>query len=364
MGLAPDAETTALYEQIRAGLPVAGGVLWSMPIPAAAAGHNLPAQATPFVGREQELEEVRARLKDPACRLLTLLGPGGAGKTRLALQAAEGMVQVGSFKHGVFFCPLASITCCQGVVPAVAEALSYQFRPETEGRPQAAPRGQLLDYLRRKQLLLIMDNYEHLLVEEASPEEAVSLIGDVLAAAPGVKLLVMSRASLQVQGEHLYPVQGLQVPPGPLSRLGSRPATQMGDPDQAVHLYSAIELFRQGAQQVRPGFELRPEDLAPVAQICRLVEGLPLGILLAAAWVEVLSPAEIAAEIERSLDFLETDRRDAPLRQRSIRAVFDYSWRLLDGREREIFQGLAVFRRGFTHQAALAITGASPRDLL
>jgi hypothetical protein len=130
LGLAPDAETTTLYQQIRAGLPAAGGVLWSMPGPGAAAGHNLPAQATPFVGREQELEEVRARLQDPACRLLTLLGPGGAGKTRLALQAAEGMVQAGSFEHGVFFCPLASITCCQGLVPAVAEALSYQFRPE------------------------------------------------------------------------------------------------------------------------------------------------------------------------------------------------------------------------------------------
>ncbi len=286
------------------------------------------------------------------------------GKTRLALQAAEELVQAGSFKHGVFFCPLASVTCCQGVVSAVAEALSYQFRPETESRPQATPRLQLIEYLRRKQLLLVMDNYEHLLVDGASPEEAVSLIADLLAAAPGVKLLVTSRASLQVQGEHLYPVQGLQVPPGPLARLGSRPATQVGDPEQAVHVYSAVELFRQGVQQVRPGFELRAEDLAPVAQICRLVEGMPLGILLAAAWVEVLSPAEIAAEIERSLDFLETDRRDAPSRQRSIRAVFDYSWRLLDEREREVFQGLAIFCGGFSHQAALAVTGATPRDLL
>ena len=362
LGLAPDAETTALYEQIRAGLPAAGGELWSMPGPGA--GHNLPAQATPLVGRKQEVEEVRARLQDPACRLLTLLGQGGVGKTRLALQAAEELTQAGSFKHGVFFCPLAPITCCQGVVPAVAEALSYQFRTDAEGRPQATSRQQLLDYMRRKQLLLVMDNYEHLLVEEASPDEALGLIADLLAGAPGVKMLVTSRTSLQVQGEHLYPVQGLQVPPGPLARLGAKPADQVEDPDQAAQLYSAIELFRQGAQQVRPGFDLRADNLAPVAQICRLVEGMPLGILLAAAWVEVLPPAEIAAEIERSLDFLETDRRDAPLRQRSIRAVFDYSWRLLDERERDIMQGLAVFRGGFSHQAALAVTGASPRDLL
>ena len=364
MGLAPDSETTALYEQIRAGLPAAGGALWSVPSPGAPAGHNLPAQATPFVGRQQELAEVRARLEDPDCRLLTLLGPGGVGKTRLALRAAEELAHNGHFKHGIFFCPLATVACCQGVVPAVAEALSYQFRPEAEGRSRGTPRGQLIDYLRRKQILLVLDNYEHLLVDDASPEEALDLIADLLAAAPEVKLLVTSRASLQVQGEHLYPVQGLQVPPGPLARLGAKPADQVEDPDQAAHLYSSIALFRQGAQQVRPGFELRAEDLAPVAQICRLVEGMPLGILLAAAWVEVLSPVEIAAEIERSLDFLETGRRDAPVRQRSIRAVFDYSWHLLDERERDIFQGLAVFYGGFSHQAALAVTGATPRDLL
>ena len=420
MGLAPDAETVALYEQIRAGVPVGEAMLWSMPGPpgplaswpagapalarasgpgsqdgrartgAQAAVHNLPAQTTPFIGRRQEMADVRARLEDPGCRLLTLLGPGGVGKTRLALRAAEELAQNGRFKHGVFFCPLATVACCQGVVPALAEALSYQFRAETEDRPQATPRQQLLDYMRRKQILLVLDNYEHLLpaparayparigrapwpdrqdrqaqvVDDASPEEALGLITDLLAAAPGVKLLVTSRASLQVQGEHLYPVQGLQVPPGPLSRLGSRPVDQAEDPDQAVQLYSSIELFRQGAQQVRPGFELRADDLAPVAQICRLVEGMPLGILLAAAWVEVLSPAEIASEIERSLDFLETDRRDAPARQRSVRAVFDYSWRLLDERERDIFRGLAVFYGGFSHQAALAVTGATPRDLL
>ena len=392
LGLAPDAETAALHDQIRAGLPAAGGALWSMPgPPAPAAAHNtwaarpgagLPAQTTPFIGRRRELAEVRARLEDPGCRLLTLLGPGGVGKTRLALRAAEELAHDGRFKHGVFFCPLATVACCQGVIPAVAEALGFQFRPETEGRSQGAPRGQLIDYMRRKQLLLVLDNYEHLLpaparayparigraqaqvVDDASPDEALGLIADLLAAAPGVKLLVTSRASLQVQGEHLYPVQGLQAPPGPLARMGSRPVDPVDEPGLAVRLYSAVELFRQGAQQVSPGYELRAEDLAPVAHICRLVEGMPLGILLAAAWVEVLSPAEIAAEIERSLDFLETGRRDAPARQRSIRAVFDYSWRLLDERERDIFCGLAVFAGTFSHQAALDVAGATPRDLL
>jgi len=424
LGLAPDAETVALHDRIRAGLPApqarpqppwagpgapaAGEALWSLPAPGRAAAHNLPAQATPFIGRRRELAEVRARLEDPACRLLTLLGPGGVGKTRLALRVAESLTpalppyggteqrspqgererefsppplgeglgvreEAGAFRHGVFFCPLATVARAQGVVAAVAEALGFQFRPETEGRSTGAPRGQLIDYLRRKQLLLVLDNYEHLLAEGASPEssapraspdEQVGLIADLLAAAPGVKLLVTSRASLQVQGEHLYPVQGLQAPPGPLARMGSRPVDPVDEPGLAVRLYSAVELFRQGAQQVRPGYELRAEDLAPVARICRLVEGMPLGILLAAAWVEVLSPAEIAAEIERSLDFLETGRRDAPARQRSIRAVFDYSWQMLDERERDIFCGLAVFAGTFSHQAALAVAGAAPRDLL
>jgi predicted ATPase/DNA-binding SARP family transcriptional activator len=367
LGLAPAEKTTALYEQIRtrsydertAAMPgMVQGI--DLPVRTAAPRHNLPAQTTPFVGREEELADISARLQDPACRLLTILGPGGIGKTRLALRLAENLVDAQSFEHGIFFVPLAPIQTDEGVVPAVAEALGFYYRSGDEAGSRATPRQQLLDYLGRKELLLVMDNYEHLLVDGTSHSgqngsDAIGFVADLLSEAPAVKVLITSRAGLQVQGEHLYPLAGLRVPDAAL------PAP--ADAGQALRAFSAVELFLHGAQRVRPDFELRPPDLAHVIRICRLVQGMPLGILLAATWVEMLTPEEIAAEIQRSLDFLETDLRDVPVRQRSIRAVFDHSWRLLDERERELFQGLSVFCGGFTREAALEVVGASLRDL-
>jgi predicted ATPase/DNA-binding SARP family transcriptional activator len=359
LGLAPAEETTALYESIRTR-PYVAELPAVMPGTVAPPRYSLPAQSTPFVGREEELADIRARLQDPACRLLTLLGPGGIGKTRLALRLAENLVESQSFEHGVFFVPLAPLQTAEGVVPAVAEALGYCCHASTEGGTRATPREQLLDFLRRKQLLLVMDNYEHLLAEKTAGDgqdgsDAVGFVTDLLSEAPAVKVLITSRASLQVQGEHLYPLAGLRVPDAALPL----PA----DAGQALRAFSAVELFVQGAQRVRPDFELHPSDLLSVAHICRLVQGMPLGILLAAAWVEMLAPEEIAAEIQRGLDFLETDLRDVPSRQRSIRAVFDHSWQLLEERERELFCGLSVFRGGFTREAAQEVTGASLRDL-
>ena len=369
LGLAPAEETTALYEQIRAmpaadatGAPGLGEGL-ELSIRTVLPRHNLPAQTTPFIGREEELAEVSARLQDPECRLLTLLGPGGIGKTRLALRVAENLTEVkpGGFEHGVFFVPLAPLRTAEGVVPAVAEALGYSFHTDVEGSPRTTPHQQLLDYLSRKQLLLVMDNVEHLLADGTRPDNGngrgvTEFVTGVLSTAPGIKILSTSRTSLKVQGEHVYPLAGLQVPDATLPA----PAHDW----QALRGYSAIELFVQGGQQVRPDFELGARDLAHVTHICRLVQGMPLGILLAAAWVEMLTPEEIAAEIQRSLDFLETDLRDVPPRQRSIRAAFEHSWQLLDDREREVFQGLSVFYGGFTREAALQVVGASLRDLM
>lgn len=382
LGLAPAAETRALYEEIHSrayaveGPPAAPAAAFGAgpPLRTAPPRHNLPAQTTPFVGRTTDLAAISERLSEPACRLLTLLGPGGIGKTRLALRLAQDLVEAGSYEQGVFFVPLAPLQSAEGIVPAVAEALSFSFSDEAQTRTGAVPRRQLLDYLRRKQLLLVMDNYEHLLANPPGSDEApgkagvpgeagvpattggVDFLTELLAEAPGVKVLVTSRASLQVQGEHLYPLAGLRVPEAALPLPADAGLIQGS--------YSAVELFVQGARRVRPDFELGSPAWTHVAHICRLVQGMPLAILLAAAWVEVLAPAQIAAEIERGLDFLESNLRDLPPRQRSIRAVFDHSWRLLGRRERELFQALSVFQGGFTREAAEEVAGASLRDLM
>jgi predicted ATPase/DNA-binding SARP family transcriptional activator len=296
---------------------------------------NLPVPLTPFVGREAELAEIQARLGDPTCRLLTLVGPGGCGKTRLALVAAE--AQIDSYPHGVFFVSLAPLDSVDSIVPTVAEALGFRFYEEGE------PQQQLLDYLRQKRMLLILDNFEHLV-------EGAGLVTEILQTAPEVQILATSRARLNVGGEHLFPVVGMHFP----DEETIEDATQ----------YSAIKLFLSNVCRTQPSFEPSADELTEVVRICRLVDGMPLGILLAAAWADVLTPLEIAAEISRGLDFLETDLRDVPERQRSMRAVFDHSWKLLTEREKEVFQGLSVFRGGFTCDAAQKATDASLRDLM
>jgi predicted ATPase/tRNA A-37 threonylcarbamoyl transferase component Bud32 len=334
-----------------------------VPVAPPGPGHNLPAQATPFIGREAELAELKDRLQDPACRLLTLIGPGGSGKTRLALEAAA--AQVDNFVHGVYFVRLAPLESPDTIVATVAEALNFTFY---EG---STPQQQLLDYLRQKTMLLVMDNFEHLLSPlppppggairgGASPEpgrrDSVGLLTDILKTAPDVRILATSRAKLNVQGEQLLPIAGMEFP--------DWETPEDAAPAKDVAQYSGVKLFLQSAHRVRPDFELTVDNLADVIQICRLVQGMPLGIELAAAWMEMLSPVEIAVEISQSLDFLETDLHDVPARQRSMRAVFDHSWNLLTERERAVFQGLSVFRGGFTVQAAQEVTGASLRGLM
>jgi predicted ATPase len=208
------------------------------------------------------------------------------------------------------------------------------------------PRQQLLDHLREKAVLLILDSFEHLL-------EGVGLVAEILRAAPAVRILVTSRARLNVEGESLYPVAGMKFP----GQEALYDAIQ----------YSAVKLFLQSARRTRPDFALRDDNQPDVVRICRLVNGLPLGVLLAAAWVGVLTPAEIADQISgqigRSLDFLATDLSEVPERMRSMRAVFDHSWRLLTEREREVVRALSVLRGDFTREAAERVAGASLREL-
>ena len=343
LGVEPELQTRAVYQKIVAEeIAPLGAAVTRAP-------HNLPAQLTPFVGREAALAEIGERLEDPTCRLLTLVGPGGCGKTRLALKAA--VDRLGQFGHGVFFVSLATLGSADDVPTAVAEALGFVVY-EGAGLLQ-----QLLGYLGRRQMLLVMDNYEHVL-------EGAGLVTEILRAAPKVQVLVTSRARLNVEGEYRYQVKGMHYPDPARPVLEREEASQpVLRAKEATH-YSAIKLFLQGARRAQSGFKLTEENLGGVVNICQLVEGLPLAIQLAASWVAMLSPQEIASELARSLDLLATERRDVPARQRSMRATLDHTWRLLTERQRDLLQGLSVFRGGFTRQAAREVTGASLQDLM
>jgi predicted ATPase/DNA-binding SARP family transcriptional activator len=347
LGIAPQKETQELYQSIlredavgkapeRSGVPGDG----TKPKPAA----NLPQPATAFIGRGNEIEQVKRFILDPEIRLLTLTGPGGTGKTRLSLQAATETAEM--FSDGAWFIPLAAVKSSQGLVQAAAKGLNFLFQ-----RRDNPSREQLLDYLRDKQLLLILDNFEHLL---GGGEE---LVTEILEAARGVNLLVTSRQRLNLLSEHVFSVPGMAVPEENI-------VAGWDDPERQSKPYSAIRLLVESAHRVRPDFKLTQDNKLAVTRICQLVEGSPLGIELAVAWLQVLPPEEVAEEIRRSFDFLETDAADVPDRQRSLRAIFDSSWKMLTPDEQLTFRRLCAFRGGFTRQAAQDVIGASLRTLL
>ena len=296
--------------------------------------HNLPKQSTAFVGRQRELRSLMEFLTTPGVTLVTILAPGGMGKTRLALAAGE--QQIANFADGVFFVPLAPLSSANDLVTAIAENIGLSFYGEN------APAQQLIDFLRERSMLLVLDNFEHLL-------EGAPLVADIIQSAPGIRVLVTSRERLNLRAETVYGLSGLDFP-------------TWETPEDALE-YEAVTLFMQSAQRVRPDFTIHADTLDDLARICRLTAGMPLGIELTAGWVDVLSLEQIAAELQRGLDILETDLRDVPERQRSLRVTFEHTWERLTEEEQAIFMRLSVFRGGFTVEAARAVAEADLRSL-
>jgi len=326
LGVEPEPETRLLYEQIRAGA-----------FPPGAPPHNLPGPLTSFIGRAAELEQIAELLNTPGYRLLTLTGPGGVGKTHLAL--AAGRQAVAYFPDGVWFAPLTDVRAeagdesHDGLAAAIAGAMGISFSG------QESLKTQLLRALRPKEALLILDGFEHLM-------PGVNLILDLLAHAPKIVALVTSRARLNAQAEHVVQVMGLPTPPCD---------------DPAAAGYDSVRLF---VERAGGALAASAHDLAQIAQVCRLVEGLPLAIELAAAWAEHLPPGEIAANLRQGLDVLSATLQDIPERHRSIRVVLESSWRLLSEAEQRLLAQLSVFRGDFDRAAVLAVTGAQPTELI
>jgi predicted ATPase/DNA-binding CsgD family transcriptional regulator len=287
----------------------------------------LPAQPTPFWGRVQELAEIEGLLADPDCRLLTLVGPGGVGKTRLALEVAAH----GTYPDGVHFVALQPLGSPSLIVSAIADALRLTFYGQDN------PQTQLFNFLSAKRLLLVLDNFEHLL-------DGVGLVSDLLASAPGVKVLTTSREVLSLQEEWLYTVRGMAFPQSAYS--------------EPVESYEAVQFFLHNARRVQPDFSLDAQQ-ADMIQVCRLTEGMPLALEMAASWLKALTCRQIASEMQRSMNFLTIHTRNVPERHRSMRAVFNHSWNLLAEEERQVFAKLSVFRGGFEREAVEPVAGAT-----
>jgi len=299
---------------------------------------NLPQQLTPFIGREAELAKITDLIQaESTCRLLTLIGPGGIGKTRLAIQSARQVMEDASqvFPDGVYFVSLAPVSTAESVLPTMADALSFPLSGSN-------PKEQLLNYLSKKTVLLLLDNFEHLI-----PLGVTDLLSEMIIRAPQIKLLVTSRERLNLQQGWGLEVNGLRFPTGAETE------------ETSLEAYEGIQLFVERAQRARPGFTLSRENGAHIVRIGQLVRGMPLGLELAATWLRMMTCREIAQEIERGLDFLTSSLRDIPERHQSLRAVFEQSWQHLSAGERAVFRKLSVFRGGFRRRAAERVAGAT-----
>jgi predicted ATPase/DNA-binding CsgD family transcriptional regulator len=292
--------------------------------------HALSTPVTPLVGRHKELAEITQLLANPDCRLLTLVGPGGIGKTRLVLEAAVSVR--GNFPDGIHVVSLQPLNSTEFMVSAIATALDFQVYQSDD------PTQQLLDYLRGKSLLLVLDNMEHLL-------DAVQLLTDILAVSPGSRILTTSRERLNLLAEWVIDVGGLGYP--------------SSDAETDFEDYGAVALFLQHTRRVNHNFVLNDSSKNAIGRICHLVGGMPLALELAAAWVRALPCEAIANELEHSLDILEAPTRNIEPRHRNMRVALEPTWKRLSDEERNVFKKLSVFRGGFSREAAAHIAGAS-----
>ncbi len=322
LGVEPDRETRALYHRIRSAREHSP--------------HNLPARRAAFIGRQRELMRLAEYLAHPDYRLVTITGIGGVGKTRLALEAAR--EHIGIYPDGLYFVPLSGVSRPEYLPATIADAAGA---PLSGRKP---PREELAAFLQDKELLLVLDNFEHLL-------DGAPLIAFLLQRAPHVDILVTSIDALDIQGETRLHLDGLPYPEAEDETL---PPVE----------WPAVKLFVTRARQQRPDFALTDENAAHVVRICRLTHGNPLVIEMAAAWVSLYDCERIAREIAADLASLASRRRDLPPRQSSVRAVFEYAWALLSAEERRIARQLSVFRGGFSPQAVQEMVGAPCADVL
>lgn len=325
----------------------------------AAPPHNLPAPPNSFVGRTTEIAEITQLLGNASCHLLTVMGPGGTGKTRLAIEVARQFVDshqgtaTSLFADGVYLIPLASLSPTDNtqagragdepMIIALANAIGIEFHGTTPLRTQ------LLDALADKAMLLLCDNFEHLIVTGAMGSE-LGVVTQILQAAPGIKFLVTSRVRLKLQEEWLVEVAGLAYPSD---------ERWLNEPLSTLESYSAVALFVRRAAQLQIGFTLTIQDAPWIVQLCKQLAGLPLALELAAGWLPHLTCAEIVAEIEHGIDFLTSTLANLPERHQSLRAVFEHSWVLLSPEEQRTLSKLAVFVGGFSREAATEVADAS-----
>ena len=325
-GLLADDLALLLTERFETG-PRPGAAAKEAPRPV---GSRLPSPPTPLVGREDNVAALTKLLRHDDVRLLTLTGPGGIGKTRLAVEVAAQLAQ--QFEDGVWLVPLAALQDPALVAPTIAFQLGIR---ESAG---TSPFESLKGYLRDKKILLLLDSFER--VVTAGP-----LVADLLSGAPGLRILVTSRALLRVRGEREHPVAPLAVPEGD----GTARADEAGQT-------AAVRLFLDRATAANPAFHATPENLAAIAEICRRLDGLPLGIELAAARTRLLPPTALLPRLTSRLQMLTGGAADLPERQRTLRAAIDWDYDLLDGDEQELFSRLSVFQRGWTLEAADEVT--------